>query len=199
MPRLSVTELLRCPPKKPQTGLLNRIDALIGANSGRPKQGNTFSITLAGAQYHVLCVLCGEDGIQCQTLPIDFAYKKLGFWNGIKRFFGVSSGWGTENIYDDVEYVNVDKLIQDKVGGILNIYEKEFNEKLKDADYAIEKIKEKTKEKLIKADKVISDTLTAIDKKTKDEETLKQKVEENKENLEWVQSFIEKVEKILEV
>ena len=31
-----------------------------------------FSITLAGAQYRVLCVLCGEDGIQCQTLPIDF-------------------------------------------------------------------------------------------------------------------------------
>ena len=27
--------------------LTNRIDALIGANSGRPKQGNTFSITLA--------------------------------------------------------------------------------------------------------------------------------------------------------
>ena len=31
-----------------------------------------FSITLVGAQYRVLCVLCGEDGIQCQTLPIDF-------------------------------------------------------------------------------------------------------------------------------
>ena len=94
---------------------------------------------------------------------------------------------------------NIEKLIQDKVGEILNIYDKEFNEKIKNTDYAIERIKEKTKEKLRKADKVISDTLTAIDKKTKDEKTLKQQVEDNREKLEWVQSFIEKVEKILEV
>lgn len=127
------------------------------------------------------------------------SYEKSGFWNGVKRFFGVSSGWGTENIYDDVEYIDLKKLIQIKVGKIIYDYTQEFNKILKSILDSIEKIKKKTQRKLIQADNVISNTLTEIDEKTKDEETLKLQVEKNKEKFEWVQNFIEKVEKILEV
>lgn len=126
-------------------------------------------------------------------------YEKSGFWNGIKRFFGVSSGWGSEDVYGDVEYVDVSKLIADRVGEILLVYDKEFNKIISKIENAINTIKTETKNKLIKADEVISETLTAIDKKTKDEEVFKKKVEENKEKYEWVQNFISKVEKILEI
>lgn len=126
-------------------------------------------------------------------------YKKSGFWNGLKRFFGVSSGWGCENVYEDVEYVDVSKLIAERVGEILLVYDKEFNKIISKIENAIDKIKTETKNKLVKADEVISETLTAIDKKTKDEEVFKKKVEENKEKYEWVQNFIAKVERILEI
>jgi len=126
-------------------------------------------------------------------------YEKSGFWNGVKRFFGASSGWGSEDVYGDVEYVDVSKLIADRVGEILLVYDKEFNNIISRIENAIDTIKTETKNKLIKADEVISETLTAIDKKTRDEEVFKKKVEENREKYEWVQNFIEKVEKILEI
>lgn len=126
-------------------------------------------------------------------------YEKSGFWNGVKRFFGASSGWGSEDVYGDVEYVDVSKLIADRVGEILLVYDKEFNKIISKIENAIDTIKTETKNKLIKADEVISETLTTIDKKTKDEEVFKKKVEENKERYDWVQNFIAKVEKILEI
>lgn len=126
-------------------------------------------------------------------------YEKPGFLNVIKRFFRISSGWEKIDFHENVEYVDVGKLVADRVGEILNECYKNFNQIIDEKENEIDVIKTKTKNNLIKADEVISETLAAIDQKTKDEEMFKKNVEENKEKYEWIRNFIIKVENILEV
>ena len=65
---------------------------------------------------------------------------------------------------------------------------------------AINTIKTETKNKLIKADEVISETLTAIDKKTKDKEIVSAQLSDEERKLQedndWLSQFREQLQMI---
>ena len=127
------------------------------------------------------------------------SYKKSGFFNACKRLFGVSSGWGTRDTFEDVEYVKVADLIRDKITESMEMFHAEIEKSIKDTEAQVSAIKKQTHKRLDKVDKRIADLMKLLAEKLSNEQKLRDEVSANAKNFEWITDFVARVEAILEV
>ena len=126
-------------------------------------------------------------------------YEKSGFFNAVKRLFGVGSGWGIEDVYEDVEYIRVSDLIEDKINTYVEMFHEELMKCIKEVESQVEEIKKSTYKRLDRVDKRMDRVLRELEEKVSDEERLIREVKKNEKNLQWMKDFINRVDRILEI
>ena len=126
------------------------------------------------------------------------SYKKSGFFNAIKRLFGVG-GWGTEDEMEKVEYIKVSELIQDKITESMEMFHEEIERSIEEADAQVKRVKKQAYKRLNRVDERIKKLLDVLEKKTADEVRLKAEVQANADNYRWIKDFVARVDSLLEI
>ena len=157
-------------------------------------------LTLKAGKYYITCGdLDDSYTFEKRVKTGTESYKKSGFFNACKRLFGVSSGWGTRDTFEDVEYVKVADLIRDKITESMEMFHAEIEKSIKDTEAQVSAIKKQTHKRLDKVDKRIADLMKLLAEKLSNEQKLRDEVSANAKNFEWITDFVARVEAILEV
>ncbi|MBP3837042.1 MAG: dynamin family protein [Pyramidobacter sp.] len=125
--------------------------------------------------------------------------KKAGFWAWIKGKFGGNSEYIDVDKYGTVEYVKFDAYLSAYVNLVQKNFENTIDTIKSKALYRVEAIKEKTVEKLKDLNNAIDEDYRNIQEMLDNREALKEKIAEDKEKREWVNSFVKRVNDILEI
>lgn len=126
-------------------------------------------------------------------------YERSGFFNALKRLFGVKDGWGVEDVYEDVEYIRVPELVEEKINAYMELFHEELMRCIKKVESQVEDVKKSTYKRLDRIDKRMERVLRELEEKVSDEERLIQEVKANEQNLQWMKDFINRVDSILEI
>lgn len=126
-------------------------------------------------------------------------YKKAGFFNAIKRFFGVKSGYGTDIIPHSRDMVRINELVKDKMTEVVTNFSEEVDNALQATKSSIDEVKRAAAEKLNGVNRLVDDAINAVTEMTSNKDALEKSVEENKEDHEWITDFVDRVDKILEI
>lgn len=127
-------------------------------------------------------------------------YERSGFFAKVKRFFGFKSGWGTEDIMEDVEYIDMQTLVNDTIQETMeNLFLNEVRGQNDRVYQEIAAVKEAALEKLNRVDEQMRKLLDKLSESVSNEERLKAEVAANQGNLEWMEGFISRMDAILEI
>lgn len=121
---------------------------------------------------------------------------------GIISWFSRKFGWGgyeTVNVYDDVEYINIKKVISENITEMQHDFDVEMKQREEYAKKQIDEIKAITSEKLNGINEEIERVEKEIYENIKSKEELIKKVEENKEKTEWLNNFVAKMDDLLKI
>lgn len=127
--------------------------------------------------------------------------KKSGIGSAIGRFFLGWAGVGYETVdtYDEVEYIELKKLIEEQIQDVKHSFDKEMNGAIRNTEQEVRKLKELTMAKLKGLDQMIADLMDEIERMLVSQEELQARVRRNKENVAWMKGFIQEVEELLTV
>ena len=133
-----------------------------------------------------------------ETLLVDKKkVKKAGLFNGIKRFFGASSGWADEEIYED--FVKIKDFMDGIASKLSDILIDEIEEEIERVKDKEKKVKEFAQIELNNIDNVIQTMLMELKEKTEDKVKLEEEVIENKIKAQWIDKFIKEMDRILDI
>lgn len=124
---------------------------------------------------------------------------KSGFFNAIKRFFGSTGGYSWENVYGDVEYVEISTLRQNQLAEANQAFDDAVSEYIDQVEENVEELKKQVCQKMDKLDKFITDIYETYQTELANGDKLKEKVAANKQNVEWLDQFVQKVDKLLDI
>lgn len=125
-------------------------------------------------------------------------YKKSGFFNLFKRFFG-TGGWGKEDIMEDIEYIDMPKIVGDLAIKLSNEFDLQVRKYIKKAQADVEHVKDVAREKLDSVDQRIQSLIKDLRKSTLTRDILAEEVAQNKLYEEWMDNFISKMDSILKI
>lgn len=125
-------------------------------------------------------------------------YKIKGIGNFFKRLFD-QGGWGVEEIYDDVNYIMINKLVSTKLTEVAAEFDELINDAVNDAKAQIDGIKKFTKEKLGNIDNEVKKQYRELQTNMRNRDRLLEKLEQDRRNMEWVRKFVEQMDSILEI
>lgn len=125
--------------------------------------------------------------------------KKRGLFNAFRRMFNNDRGWESEPVYRTQTKVDMDLLIKSELAKIISAFDKAVEEASENTNIQIERVKEAAKAKLDGIDKMVGDSLAAVEEALQHEEELREQVEKNRESLKWIQDFVNRVDQILEI
>lgn len=110
--------------------------------------------------------------------------------------------WGRtreENVYESIEMVNLDEFFDEAAGEINIVFNKSIEAAVKEAKRVSEEFKEYFKEEIDKLEKLLKDKVDELEKITSSKEEIEKHKEENEKNQNWLNDFIKRLNKILEI
>lgn len=123
--------------------------------------------------------------------------KKSGFMNALKRAFGSSSGWYWEDVKAD--FVSLREVIKQNISKLeLDVLEETENE-IERAKENEERVKKFANENLSGIKAKVEEEIRKIKIATEDRDELKKRADVNRQNMEWLNAFIEEIESLLDV
>lgn len=123
--------------------------------------------------------------------------KKSGFFNAVKRIFSSSAGWYWEDVNED--FVSLRAFIQQKISKLeLEVLE-ETDKEIGRAKKNEEKVKKFASEKLNGIKSKVEDEIKKVKSATEDRDKLKERADTNKNNMEWLSSFVEEMDAMLDI
>lgn len=126
-------------------------------------------------------------------------YKKSGLFNGFKRFLGFNSGWGVEDVTEDIEYLKMRDFVRPKAAALLTSTGNVVDSYLNEIESKISKVKSDAIDKFNLLDKHVNDLYEEYNRKISDEKKLQAQVKANQENLDWMKDYLSRVENVLKI
>lgn len=123
--------------------------------------------------------------------------KKKGVIGLFKRAFKIESGWEEQNVYGTV--VNIKKLVRDKIGILSNDILNEIDNQIEETKNKEDKVKDEVNRKLSNIDTLIKEKFEELRMETANRDVLENKVKDNLEKYNWLEVFVDKMDKILEI
>ena len=123
--------------------------------------------------------------------------EKKGFFNIIKRIFSTSAGW--ENEYIKEEFVELRRVITDKISHLEEQVLDEVDKEINRAKENEQKVKNFANAHLNGIKKKVEEEMANVEKVTKNEVALKANAEKNKENMKWLSVFVDEMSNLLDV
>lgn len=124
---------------------------------------------------------------------------KKGIWNGIKRFFGSSSGYESVTDYGDIEYVFVQDIFENQRAMAVNYFEEWVEEQTGMVEARIEGLKKRMENKMALLDQYIKDLYDEYIKKLDNVSALEREAAELKQQSDWLDSFLGHIDGLLEI
>lgn len=124
---------------------------------------------------------------------------KKGFWNGVKRFFGYQSGFEKVSVYGDVEYVFILDLYTTQRARMVNAFHNWVSDETDALEDKLETLKNDVSLRMDKLDEFIQKLFKEYIAKLGDSKLLQKEAEKWKVQSEWLESFLEKVNNLLDV
>ena len=124
---------------------------------------------------------------------------KKGFWNGIKRFFGSSSGYETVTDYGNVSYVLVQDIFENQRAMAINYFEEWVEEQTNTVEQRIDGLKKRIKDKMASLDRYIKTLYDEYIEKLDDVSALEMEADNLKKQSEWLESFLRHVDELLNI
>lgn len=137
--------------------------------------------------------------------PVQWEEKKTeersGLINWIRRKMKNPKGWETKTILHEKTETRVDleKLFQNEIGEIMTEFSEEMKKAVEDKQKAVEKKKKEMCDKIDDINSTIERIRGEIKEATQTRESLRETVEKNEKNREWLDRFLQEIDGILEI
>lgn len=137
------------------------------------------------------------------TAPKDiyqtFQIKDPGFFNGLKRLFGMGGVHPENRKVGEKEYVNFTDFVRNALGQLESSISNYTDEMIEKAEELVEGKKDEARKLVQEMKKLIQDIADECEEKLQSREKLKQENEREKETFEYADQIIKKVKSILDV
>lgn len=124
---------------------------------------------------------------------------KKGFWNAVKRFFGSQDGFEQVAQYDNVEYVFILDLYTTQRAKIINAFRNWVGDEMDALEDKLTSLKKDVSLRMDKLDAFIKKLFDEYIAKLGDSKLLEKEAEKWKEQSEWLENFLSKVDKLLDI
>ena len=127
-----------------------------------------------------------------------FPRAKRGFWNGLKRFFGVG-GYESVQIYGDVDYVFVKDIFTTQRAALIQNFNSWVIDEMETLGNELSLLKEDVAKRMEKLDTFIQNLYNEYIEKLGDSTALLKEAQQWKAQTEWLNDFLQQVDALLEI
>lgn len=124
---------------------------------------------------------------------------KKGFWNGVRRFLGFQSGYEKVSVYGDVEYVFVLDLYTTQRAKMTDAFHGWVRDEMDSLEGKLETLKADVEQRMDRLDEFVKKLCDEYEEKLADSELLRKEAENRKAQREWLEGFLDQVNRLLDV
>lgn len=124
---------------------------------------------------------------------------KKGFWNGIKRFFGSSSGYETVTDYGNVKYVSIQDIFENQRAMAISHFEEWVEEQSNTVERRIEELKKRIGNKMTSLDSYIEKLYDEYIEKLDNASVLEKEAKNLEQQSKWLENFLKHIDELLDI